>query len=71
MPRSEGGEFSVSSGSLVCLLYVVCHINWEVVVGYHFLCFSSLSPAFDPVSLWLLGLLFRYILSIALIASVR
>uniref|UniRef100_A0A8C1S520 Uncharacterized protein n=1 Tax=Cyprinus carpio TaxID=7962 RepID=A0A8C1S520_CYPCA len=46
-------------------------INWDVVAGHHFLCFSSLSPAFDPVSLWLLGLLFRYILSMALMASVR
>ncbi|KAL4616864.1 hypothetical protein GN956_G22066 [Arapaima gigas] len=37
----------------------------------HFLCFSSLSPLLVPLSEWLLGLLFRYILSMALMASVR
>jgi len=68
--RSGDGVFNVSYWSLVCLC-ILSYINWDVVVWHHFLCFSSLSPAFDPVSLWLLGLLFRYILSMALMASVR
>uniref|UniRef100_A0A8C9TQY1 Uncharacterized protein n=1 Tax=Scleropages formosus TaxID=113540 RepID=A0A8C9TQY1_SCLFO len=41
------------------------------VFAFHFLCFSSLSPLLVPLSEWLLGLLFRYILSMALMASVR
>lgn len=37
----------------------------------HFLCFSSLSLLLALLSVWLLGLLLRYILSMALRASVR
>lgn len=37
----------------------------------HFRCFSSLSPLLVLLSVWLLGLLLRYILSMALSASVR
>lgn len=39
--------------------------------GAHFLCFSSLSLLLALLSVWLLGLLLRYILSMALRASVR
>ena len=37
----------------------------------HFLCFSSLSLLLALLSVWLLGLLLRYILSMAFRASVR
>lgn len=37
----------------------------------HFRCFSSLSLLLALLSVWLLGLLLRYILSMALRASVR
>ena len=64
--EAEGVRAGVEAGARGVLALKWRRDAWK----HHFLCFSSLSPPLVPLS-WLFGLLLRYILSMALIASVR